>query len=100
MYEKFRGDADGWVYSAEGRSDPKLADVWRSIDTVVMNLRLMASESVSDAFRRDVEASLVDLTAGDALLQTEVRRVAEASRHWSSGTATPSTQPGPAKPMS
>ena len=100
MYEKFHGDADGWVYSADGRSDPRLADVWGSIDTVVMNLRLMASVSVSDAFRRDVEASLVDLTAGDALLQTEVRRIAGASRHWSSGTATPSTQPEQAKPIS
>jgi hypothetical protein len=82
LYEAFRGDADGWVRSAEGRGDPALAHAWPAIDAVILKLRLAATVPVGEAFAREAQAALADLTAGDPRLQRELRRIADASRQW------------------
>ncbi len=82
QYERFRGDADGWVRSSEGRAEPALADAWWAIGEVVMNLRLAASVPVTDDFRRRVEAAAAALTGGAPELERELRRIADASAHW------------------
>jgi hypothetical protein len=82
LYETFRGDADGLARATQGRTDQAGASDWRAIDEVVTKLRLATTVPVSDRLRHEAELRLAELAGGSRLLETELRRLAEASKSW------------------
>jgi len=79
-YARFRGDADMWTRSTEGRANPAGADNWFIIDELLMKLRSSNSIAVTPQFQRELNAQLLEHAPEPSVLKRLHQLVAESGR--------------------